>query len=727
MSIEETYRELITEQIVKDLLKEGTSPSVSAITTEFNNFIEDYTLSEPLFIANDFHVEYGESSSATKFNNANNAIQRDLKVLYKHLFKVSDQAINQFSRWRAQAQVLEGRLDNLVDRINSLLLISHDTAGYFNFIQDNFANNDKVDLANTTAYVNVSKSVACIGTSTSGTTRIDLSNLTDREVTFTILSRNNLVSSLSSQGSHTRYAITDVNNYWQEKVFTNKPGPVSAELKINFLEKKRFSRIDIDLHTSNQNSAIQLTPMYSSDNYSWQQLPVASFTRSVIDKTTFQFTSIEAQYIKFIMTKPGYDQVHNRLYSYEFGMDEIVFYYEGFAANNSSTLISKPLSVLDTSNQPEEFSKVVLEVCEDVPENTSINYFITVSNNPSVALSGFTAIDPLNRTSPTQPTVLDFGDLSAITVSDVGISYDPSLTSIGEINPSITYTTITSLSSTIPDEVVTVASDIRYYFSNSNDRILDHQIYIDPDAIQIAQGTLEVWRNVNTQGSETKVRGYANGWGFKDPYYKTTVFVSNPLGVSIDFGGKYAIIDGEEKNGLAKLSYGKHSIWVHKNNWKAIDSSTVTDLTTLKAADSFYPYNHRYVVEGFNYPAEYPTTEEKLYKGFDIVAEYSMKEVSIFDFIKNVAKDGYDKFALDLDMEDTGRLFDGSPASITSPTTVFVVKVDEENPDFMNEKFMIRFKSINLLFKYLRFKAVFTTQDSNKTPFLDSYRIKLSS
>jgi hypothetical protein len=724
--IQDTYTELITEKIIREILAEGTSPSVSEILTRLAAFLEGNDLSEPLFISENYTATTDTSSSVALYNSANTTVQQDLLVLFRHLLSVSDQAISNFERWRTEARLLEGRLDDLNERLTSLLLLNQDTAGFFNFVQDNFVDNSKVDLANTTAYVNVEKGLVHLGTNTTGVTRINTSSLIDDDVEFTVLSRNNLVSVNAASGSSTKYVVTDARNYWQERVHTNKPAPVSAELKINLGAATSISRIDLDLHMANQNSTVQITPLYSTDNYNWQQLPISSPTRSVVDKTSFQFAPVSAKWVKFIFTKAGFDQAHKGLYVYEFGVDEIAFYNEAFSASGSSLLLSQPLSVLDLDGNVEEFSKVVLEVCEEVPDYTSISYAIGVTNSATDEPASYVPIDPLTRTNTTQPTVLDFGDLTAVSLSGVLTSYDPSGATSDFINPGQSFTLIQSVSGGTAATVSGLSSAPRYSFLNSNERILDHEV---GSGVLIAQNTLEVWRNINLQGSTVKVRGYSNGWGFSDPWYKTTVHVGNADGYQVDFGGETVIIDGSPEAGLVSFDPGRHSVAVHKNNWKVVVTSGVSDLASLKVADMLYPYNHRYLVEGLVYPTSYPTTEEKVYRGFDIVAEHFMKEVSVFDMLNNVAADDYSRFAIDRDTPDASRQIDGAPATADEQgsNSVFVLKVDESNPDFVNEQFLLKFKSANSLFKYLKLKATLSTTETNITPFLDSYRIKLSS
>jgi len=732
MPIRNTYAEYLVEQIIREILAEGENPSSTEIEDRFDEFEETNDISKALFIAKNYLVAENTSSSSSLYNTTNSDVLRDLQVLYRHLFKVSDQSIKNFNRWRDESRLLETRLNNLEEKITSLLLLSEDTAGYFNFIQDNFVDTSKTDLTNSTAYVNIDKGIVQIGTSSIGATRVNLENLEDKDVEFYVLSKNNWKSKVEAEGSRPKYAVSDATNYYQERVYMNQPSPVTAELKILFGKEHEISRIDIDLHMSNTNSSVQITPMYSTDNYNWLQLPTDSFTRNLVDKSTFQFTPVTAKYVKFIMTKTGYDALQHNEYLYEFGMDEISFYNEGFTENTDVNFISQSLSVLDIDGQSDEFSKIALEICENIPAGTSISYFVTASTESTIPISTaiFTPIDPENRDNPTKPTVLDFGDLDTITIENIAPSYNSSYGSAPAtekfMNPDKSLTMVQSISGAAAVTASGLASEVRYSFYNNNDRILDHQM--NPNNITIAQNTLELWRNVNTQGSTVKVRDYSNGWGFEDPYYKTTVYVDNPTGMDIDFGAKAAIIDEVGQPGKANIARGRHKVFIHKDNWKVIDTSGVANLDDLKTEDGLYPYNHRYLVEGFSYPSAYPEDDEEIYKGFDIVAEHFMKEVSVFDMIHNVPIDDYSKFAIDTDARDTGRTTDGvADTDEQGPMNVFLVKVNENNSDFMNEKYTMKFKSANTLYKYLRFKAVLQTTDPNITPELDSYRIKISS
>ena len=728
MAIKDTYAEILTEQIIRTLLSEGIDPSPGLIQDRFEELTVNNDLSKPLFQASDFTVERSEASSASQYNSTNNLIAQDLKVAYRHMLTIANSMTENFDRWKTESALLETRLDRLQERINSLLLVGQDTAGYLNFVQDNFRDISKVDLDNTTALVNTDKGYVCFGVSNIGATKIDLTGATNEDVSFALLTRRGVVAVNSLEGSQTRYAVSDKNNAWQEQVITSQPGPVSVELKIKLPVTTTITRIDVDLHQASLNSSVTVTPLLSLDNFNYVQLPIANFSRQVVDKATFQFTAQEALYVKLILTKPGYDLTKTdkdqRQYIYEFGVDEVSLYEEGYSTSNSVFLVSEPLSVQDEEGVIQEFSRLTLEVCEDIPEDTDIIYSVAAFDSATTAFAdlAFIEIDPNNRDSTIRPTVLDFGEMDIITISGVYPSYN-ALASSGIFgNPAQQFKYVADVAGTVAAVNSGLSSAPRYFFELSNQYILDH---IVNSGINSPAGSLEIWRNVAVRGNSDEVRGVSRGWGYAEPYYQTTIYVGNPKGIDVDFGSSPVIIDSVPLVGKVNVGFGIHSIQVHQNNWIEINGINIEDLIDLKTVDTLYPYNQRYLVEGFEYPGGWPGTDEQIYQGFDIVAQYLMKEVSVFDMNHNVASDNYKLFARDFDVEDTAGTILGVSAT-KAPSVVFLIKVDEENADFQEEQFLIKFQSVNSLFKYLRLKAELRTENEEITPYLDSYRIKLS-
>ncbi len=703
MSISQTYSEVILEKIIRDILDEGIALSVSEIETRYNAFVSNQDLSEPLFNIDIAVVDVGESNTTTKQNQTNIEIARDLAVLYKELFSITDDSIKSFDRWRTELLLQQAQIRKLDSRITNLLRTQIERNTHF--IIDNFENTSLIDTDNTTALISLKENTIALNLSNTDPTRITLNNLLSNNVEFSVLTRQNLQSVIDAPGGSPINAFFDVNNFWQTRV-TMKTGnfPVTCELKVKITSTiEQVSKIVFKLHSANTSGAIQITPLISSDGANFSTLNVSNPTQSVSDTGTWSFPSIEVSVIKFVMTKTGYDVLENNNYTYEFGAEEIAFYNENFEPNLVQQLITTPLFAPDLDGNPIEFDSVTIETCERIPDNTSINYFISPLSTPN-GTPIWTQIEPATRSNNVFPSQRNFGNIDNVTLTDFMVSFD----STSElINPASTFFVI-DFSSGIPITNQQTFNDRRYVFLNSNERILDHQIN---NSSNVVLDSVEIFRNVGARGDVTLVRNLQRGWSYVDPFYITNVEVFSENGLSIDFGDQQIIIDNNSSHGKVLLSKGIHNIKINKNNWIPLLSGIVS-LDNLKNIDKLFPFNHKYLIEGYSLPEI-----DNPYKGVDIFAGYYMKQVSIYDLSVNVTEDDYSKFAIDQDIA-----FEGKESNI-----VFVVKSNENYSDFLDELFTIRFDIANQLYKYLKLKVEFLTTDSSVTPNLDGYKLKIAS
>ena len=121
MSIADTYSDLILEQIIRDILDEGITLSVAEIDSRYKAFVNGRDLSEPLFDVNQSEVIPAEKFSASKYNETNLEIARDLTVLYKELLSITDDSIKSFDRWRTETLSMQAQIRGLDTRISNLL------------------------------------------------------------------------------------------------------------------------------------------------------------------------------------------------------------------------------------------------------------------------------------------------------------------------------------------------------------------------------------------------------------------------------------------------------------------------------------------------------------------------------------------------------------------------------------------------------------------------------
>lgn len=525
----------------------------------------------------------------------------------------------------------------------------------------------------------------------------------------------------------------------------NKILPVTCELQVELADEPiEVSKIFLQTHDSVQSGPFTITPMYSTDGVSYYQLPTVTFTQEIRDKATFAFPETKMRWVKFIMTKQGPDPItsagfiaQNR--EYQFGFKKIAFYKEGFDPSVGQLLVSKPLWVLGQDGNALEFSKMTLETCERIESGTSIAFDVTVSNDPTVPVdstTSWTRISPLQRAVKNHPVILDVGDISEETIGDtetVKVSYSAFAGS--GVNPATTFHLLSTISGVVVDDTVSGLST-RYRFINPDDRILNYQVKDSTysgsgnDKLSMDLASLLVFRNVGDVGItpgdvNEQVRAIQRGWEFLDPYYSCVVEIQNPAGfnlgdvgpneIIIDDVGYTGTVDGNIMTGKTSTQTGIHRIKVHKNNWKEVTPGA-TDEADLKTKDPLYPFNHKLLIEGYQYDSAF--ADDKVYNGVDLFAGILMQQVGTFDFLYNAAQDDFRLYALDRDAA-------GTHTGGNQSTRVFLVKVNEENPDFQNERYVIRFKLLNDLRRYFRLRATFGTEDSTVAPSLDSYKVKL--
>lgn len=745
MNTSEIYSQILLENIIKDYLERGEVPTLAQIEADFNVASAGQDLTSSNFTSQEWKVNYKETSSARKFNRMNHEIEQDINVLYKSLYLNSERTVELFTRWQKKASALENRLKDLEARIGRLLVLSADSSGYFETVGDRFTDTTLIDLdRSSNIFVNLQQNLITLDRTnrfkSDKPDRIFFNDITNTQVVFTPVTRTNIIGVNNIDNTQPYYALLDQDLYWKTHLLASTNlSPVIGELLVTLNDPIALSRIEIILHSSQNNSVTQITPLFSTDGVNFERVPAINTIAEGVDKVIFQFPQIETSVIKFILEKRSYDFIENGLFVFEFGAKEIAIFNDSFSNDSDfiGTLISKPLSVVNPDKTLVRFNKLTLDACEGISQDSHIDYYIAVAKDSNgspnwlVASGLSTSIDdsngedqrlwhpitPSKRTNIDHPQVIDLATLSKYQRNNIGISFDATATTL--VSPAATYTLLEP-SGEIFTYVDYTATAQRYIFHKSTHRLLDLQINQDTE---IDLKSLTLWRNVGergiVQGDTTKlVRGTQIGWEFSAPYYLTTVLIDSNNGFAMNVGKNPIVIDGVTHTGVIGpdvLTPGIHTVKIHQDFWNAVEPG-LNSLSDLKSKDILYPYNQKLLIEGYEYGTSYPSNEEQLYIGVDRFAGFVMKQVSIFDLINNVPEDDLSKFALDIDIQDT---------SPVDSSRVFVINCDPTIADFVNEQFMLEFNLTDQLFSYLALKAEFSTENSQLTPILDEYKIKL--
>ena len=758
MAISDVYGTHVLEQIIRTHLEKGEVPTVEEITEEFNTFVQANDINAPLFTNAEHTVVRNESSSAGKANRTNTAIKQDIDILIHSMYQTAKRSTQLFDRWTTKADKLENRAVDLEAKMSRLLAITQDTAGFFDVVGDKFTDTSRIDLdSSSNLVIDLKQNLISMakGTGSSATvSRVFLNNLLPTQSRFTLITNDTKILRVTNEtNTNPIYSFYDENRYWKMHVFsTGKLNSITGELTLSLDEPISLSTIRIQLHTSQSNSIMKITPLYSIDGVNYNRVPASNTLIETLSTAEFVFPEIQGQYFKFIFEKVGHDIIDSSgNFVYEFGAKEISFFKEAFSDDPSfkSTLISKPLSITNPDGELVQFSKVTLETCDSKPDETSINYYVSVARDQDgspewLTSTGFSTspivggvdtrlwspIAPLDNDEVTHPELLDFATLSSLTRENISISYDRDGGFFVSPAQNFTYMTTTTATTGIDVEATTASGfdNNRYFMPRSANKILDLQI---EKALKLDRRNLVLWRNIGeksiTPGDTTKlVRGVQQGWEYTAPYYSTVVKVSNTQGLSIDVGNNPITIDNQSYTGIISpsvLSRGIHKIKVHKDYWREVPPN-LTTLAELKISDVLYPYNQKLLIEGYVYDSAW--VSEQKYAGVDIFAGLLCDQVSVFDMIHNTPTADYAKFALDTDAPVTSQ-FVLAPNDTTPLSYVFLVNINNSIADFMNEQFVLEFNLTDELYSYVAFKAELSTETTLAGPVLDEYRIKLGS
>jgi hypothetical protein len=697
MSLASTYQQFILENIIKGYLYKKIIPDSDTLEADLANYNilhPDLSLPRSKFI--DFSVEHGSSSSASLMNYISDTLADDIVVITREIYRLSKENSKYYERWLTELERLLLVAKKLENRSDTLLLLSNNTAGYFASVGDIFADMNLVDTTNTTVLVNVNEQVVSLnnGSEYSGAvSQINTTNMTESQVSFAPLSKRPGTSSFDVGTNNSLVQIFKTENTsWVGKIVTSNQGPMTAELKINLGKDFDISKISINSITPNSNYHTTITAQYSEDGYNWFLVPTPQATVPFNGNVSWNFIKKAMRWVKFIIHKTSSDTGQ---YEYIYAIRSIKFFADSFYPSRGDLFYSSSLYTTTTEDEIISFSKAQLDVCENIPTNTNIKYYLSASKDNSEWTNWYSVL-PTTRDEVNYPKIINFG----------GIDWKDNNEDGEELNSSFDQNVLV----TIFDN-----SDVdQYKFKNSTFAAVNTTIPIGSgeDQNPIAN-SIKVWRNIrNTE--YYKVRDVLRGWHLDGQIYSCYFEVLDSNGMLLNFGDRECVIDGKPISGVITVPEGVHKFQTNADNW--IDFSdditgTITTETALAEIDPLYPYNHLFVIEGFNYPDSFDG--EKIYTGTDLSAEFYGVRTSLFGIENNNLDYGY--YAI-------------HNIGTTDNILSIIVKYDSNNIDYTNEKFLIKWRageSEASTYKYIKLKAEFDSDDSLITPTMSSYRIKL--
>lgn len=710
MSLVSTYKEYILENIMFQYLQDGIIPSAETLEAKLTEYMLAHPdLSLPASKFSNFNINRiagdgeGVRSSAGLINNIINTFSNDITILTRELYGLAQSNESLYNRWIKEIERLVARAKTIEARIDNLLLLANDTEGYFAAFSEVLADLAYVDTENTTALVDILERTITISPgSISGKrfTVFDTSNLTINDISFYPLTKRSGTKYYNASQSSTLDKILKFDtSSWSGVIVSSSPGPMIAELKIRLsnTDTAELTKITIDSSAVTISSSTTITPQYSEDGYSWSVIPALDATKVFVNKLSWSFSPVAAKWVKFIINKPQSD---GGQYQYLYNIKNIKFYGNSYYTEDGDYFYSSALSVNNQEDTEVTFTKVELDVCETIPDSTSIEYYLSASKDNST-WTEWHPVYPASRNEKYLPSVVNFS----------------SYTKTDNLSSSVELLNSSHESS----EVVSLVDAGGVVFPNVRDGsygLINTMISVPANInYELVANSIEAWRNVRVQDvypDTDTVNSVPRGWRLDGDVYSCYFEIVTSAGFILNLGNTVCILDGQEVTGSINVLQGVHKFETLSNNWLDLSgnfSTSPTNEESIKSIDSLYPYNHKYLIEGFKYSSLY--SGNKVYLGTDKSAEYYCRRVSLFDLENN--NPGRGTFAI----KNIG----------TSSTILGVIlNRDLTNSDFTNERCIVSWSQFNgdsELYKYIKLKAILNSEDIAKTPVITAYKVKL--
>ena len=673
MSIADSYREFLADQILKEYLVDQVNPSITQLEEDMRAIEEWFTdMSQPMLKFRNVTVEEREESSAGKFNEMQAAILSDLYVLYGQTAEQISNSVDFLNRNLSEISMLKVILKDLENRLDELLLQNRDTEGYFQFFYDTFNNMRYIDAQETTVAIDLKGGYVTMKEAADSRQKFNLNFVSLDDIAFNILTRERLASGQKADfvDNSAVNAFRDGTDPWRQSVTTTAPVPLSADFKVYIGDDKSVSKVVFENLQDDTYSSVTVHLQYSTDNYNWFDWPGTPFVQNIQTKGTFSAKTLPMKWLKFTLTKSGHDRVKDGKYITYFGAKKISVYGLDYD-EAGSRLQSIAISPEDRDGQQGFINRVSIETCEDLPAKTDILYAVSFDGGEL-----WIPISPVNRTVPKFPKVVSLNKISS--------QFDGPF---GWVTP--------------------------FEQVNTEDAAIDF------DATDIDPYSTTIWRNVGEKGNVDNVRTVQRGWTYDSEFYSCYLWINEFYGIEVDFGDTDAEIDGVVVTGRYTIPYGRHYFRTRQANWVSVgelteitaeidDDGTMTDSVRGAVVDPLYPYNHKYIIEGVPYQDDLLGRDQRsrIYIGSTRFAAELPAIISAFDLTNNAKPDDYTLAA--------------------KQGNEFIHKYDPGDPDVSNEVFVVQYflATATDLPESVILRADLYSEEPGVTPVLYDYKIK---
>lgn len=607
-----------------------------------------------------------DESSAAAENVNRKAVFDDLTTLSTRLDALLLLLEDSHRGFYATSRRVGRLLDQTDSRLDNLLLLNGLADAFVVGVEETFDTQQQIDQNVSTAQVEA----GYVTLGRTGYTPVDLEQVRLRTTTAGAVeiigtTASSPISSLKE----------DDGNLWEYTIYTKEQaGRVTLIMTVEFPEATYVGDIRLNGLPISTNQKTTVSCFYSLDGQAYTALdPVEQVATS---EMAFQIGLDGVKKVQFTFSKTAADShtANRNRYMYVFSLDSLKVYTDSYSTSTRSTLICGPYSVFDDLGAPVYFTKATLTACTCEPDDTSVSFYLSQDGETWIGASH----------DGNSSNYASFYDSSA---SQAAAFVQADLVSGAVI------------------DVVAGMEDLDF----QTDGILNS--YIDSEYVDIVPlKSITVKRNIVSSDAPDALLGAVPGWSFDEntQQHSTTLYIESPDGRYLDFGDTSAFINGSLVSGQIYLPQGYSTFATSDANWIEIDS-TYSTAEVLEAGDPLYPYNHKYLVEGYPYTEAF--IGDQLYLGAEEYLGCLMVYRSPEEFA--YAEVGDRLFYKMFTVEDV----DGN--------WYIKVKIDKTDASWRQEVFSADWAVQSSPTNNLYVKALLSTSESGQTPRIDSFNVRV--
>lgn len=397
-------------RILHEELQKGNLPSSKEFSWRLNSYLREYDLSKPEY--NFKPVREMSTARSYEYNKTFSDVHSDLSTIYESSIELHNLLAKNFNKFDVDKSKLEYET-NVLENILKELILLYSKNGFLTTTYDMFDDVSKVNVADTTAHVDIKKHEVSIPEIKNTSLKI----YPDAGTAFHILPEIEKEVKVVPISGKPSYALNEnANETWQQLVLTDIKQDVAGYYYIEFKEKQTMNRISVSLH-SIKPTLVRIE--FSPDNLNWFTLPYHEEGRTIAEGYTFDFPSLEMKVIRILLSKTEPDDesatdnfaqgISNAKYKYVMGIKHVGMYQLNYPPQ--AELVSVPLLVEVPTGQNFSINKVSLSVEEEIPPATDIKYWIAIPPAEDEEVE-WKPISPVDRENPQYEQIIDFRNIT---------------------------------------------------------------------------------------------------------------------------------------------------------------------------------------------------------------------------------------------------------------------------------------------------------------------------